>query len=174
MVKKLLLVIPFLILCAILFRGLQLNPQELPTAKLGQKVPAVMVHDSKTNTEYSISHWYGKPFVIHFFASWCDNCEAEMPTLLKWQQQHQITMIGVDYKDTPEAFNKWWNLWGNGFTGWMMDQSGAFGFDLGVVATPETFLVDASGVVRYRYQGPLTDEVIDSVLQAQWEAIHAK
>lgn len=174
MLKKIFIVLPFLLLCAILFRGLQLNPQETPSAKIGQKIPEVMIHETMSNQVYPISQLYGKPFVIHFFASWCENCEAEMPNLLAWQKLNQVPVIGINYKDKLEDFQKWMQLWGTGFNAWMMDENGNFGFDLGVVATPETFLVDAKGQVFYRIQGPLTDDVIHQQLQPKWEALNAK
>ena len=174
MLKKMILVLPFLLLCAVLFRGLQLNPQETPSAKIGQKIPELMVHQAKSKAVFPISNWYGKPFVIHFFASWCENCELEMPKLLAWQKQYDVRILGVDYKDTPQAFNQWMELWGSGFSGWFMDKTGSFGFDLGVVATPETFLIDAQGQVFYRIQGPLTEAIIHQELQPKWEALHAQ
>lgn len=174
MLKKIVLVLPFIILCGFLFRGLQLNPQETPSAKIGQKIPEIMVHEAGSNVTYPISHWYGKPMLIHFFASWCENCEVEMPNLLAWKKANQVPVIGINYKDKSKDFFNWMKMWGSGFDAWMMDKKGSFGFDLGVVATPETFLVDAKGQVFYRIQGPLTQAVIADELQPKWEALNAK
>ena len=44
---------------------------------------------------------YLQLFLLHFWASWCDNCRSEVPILAKYK--HLIPVIGVDYKDTPQA-----------------------------------------------------------------------
>jgi cytochrome c biogenesis protein CcmG/thiol:disulfide interchange protein DsbE len=71
-------------------------------------------------------------------------------------------MIGVDYKDTPEDANKMLALWNDTFSAVYDDKDGRLGLELGVVATPETLLIDASGKVVFHYQGLMTDSIFAS------------
>jgi cytochrome c biogenesis protein CcmG/thiol:disulfide interchange protein DsbE len=45
------------------------------------------------------------------------------------------------------------------------DQSGRTAIDFGVYGAPETFLIDAQGIIRYKHIGPLTPKVILDVLE---------
>jgi cytochrome c biogenesis protein CcmG/thiol:disulfide interchange protein DsbE len=160
MIKKLIPIILFLTaLFVILFRGLQLHPQELPSAQVGKALPSIKVFQVSNQKLVNLSSWYGKPFLIHFWASWCDNCTVEIPALAKYKKI--VPIIGVDYKDRPEDANRMMALWGDTFGGLVHDEQGKFGFDLGVVATPETFLIDNQGLVNYRYQGSMTEDVFN-------------
>jgi len=40
------------------------------------------------------------------------------------------------------------------------DQEGRTAIDLGVYGAPESFLVDAKGMIRYKYAGPLTPDLL--------------
>jgi len=175
MLKKMIPMGIFLVVCGFLLRGLQLHPQEMPSAQLGKAIPMVDVVDVNTLQSHNLSHWLGQPMLIHFFASWCENCTTEMPILLDWRQTHHVTIIGVDYKDNPEEAKQWLSLWGNAFVAFLDDSQGQFGLNLGVVATPETFLVDGHGIVQYRHQGPLTHEILTREIEPriqQWSHKH--
>jgi cytochrome c biogenesis protein CcmG/thiol:disulfide interchange protein DsbE len=165
MIRKCLAFTGFLLMCGFLYRGLQLHPQEMPSVVIGQKLPVVEVIENQTGRNVKISQWFGQPMLIHFWASWCENCAAEMPLLMAWTAEHQVPIIGVDYKDNQADSKKWWDLWGSVFTGLLNDPKGQFAFNLGVVATPETFLIDEQGIVLYRYQGLLTPEILASEIE---------
>lgn len=173
MIKK---ILPFILILGmlflILFRGLQLNPKEVPSARIGKALPHVQVLQMSSKKNVNLEAWYGRPFLIHFWASWCDNCSLEIPILAKYKTL--IPIIGVDYKDTPEASNQMMALWGDTFRGVVNDTEGKFAFDLGVVATPETFLIDKQGIVKYRHQGPLTEEIFNQEIWPQLQAMGVK
>jgi cytochrome c biogenesis protein CcmG/thiol:disulfide interchange protein DsbE len=174
MIRKWLAFTGFIVLCGFLYRGLQLHPQEMPSVVIGQKLPVVEVMENQTGQKVKISQWFGQPMLIHFWASWCENCAAEMPLLMAWTAEHPVRVIGVDYKDNEVDSKKWWDLWGNVFTGLLNDPKGKFAFNLGVVATPETFLIDAQGIVQYRYQGLLTPEILATEIEPRLKKMSDK
>ena len=53
---------------------------------------------------------------------------------------------------------------GNPYRATADDADGRIGIDLGIVAAPETFVVDGHGRVRYKQVGPITPEVWASTL----------
>jgi len=46
----------------------------------------------------------------------------------------------------------------------LSDIEGRTAIDWGVTAAPETFLVDGSGIVRWKYSGAMTQQVVDEKL----------
>lgn len=76
---------------------------------------------------------------------------------------HQGVMIyGLNYKDELDAARGWLREWGNPYVAVGVDLTGHDAMKLGVYGTPETFLIDARGIVRYRHTGPLNEVVWQS------------
>lgn len=147
MLKRWLPILVFLIICGFLWRGLFLQPKLIPSAKIGQHVPDDL-----------FSKWHGQVYLIHFWASWCDSCEQEQMLIADWVSNHKIPLVGINYKDHSEQAKPFIQLWGKSYVDMIEDPQGKIGMDFGVIATPETFIVDKRGVIRYRHQGPLTRE----------------
>ncbi|MGN6312350.1 MAG: DsbE family thiol:disulfide interchange protein [Rhodanobacteraceae bacterium] len=102
----------------------------------------------------------GKPYLINVFASWCFACGEEHPVLMEYSKKLGVPLIGYDYKDQAADAKAWLDEHGNPYHEVLADVSGATAIDFGVYGAPETFLVDAQGVIRYKHIGPLTPEVI--------------
>lgn len=69
-------------------------------------------------------------------------------------------MLGLNYKDKRADALGWLGRQGNPFFASLVDTDGTLGIDLGVYGAPETFVIDAQGVIRFKHVGALTDEVI--------------
>lgn len=102
----------------------------------------------------------GKPYLINVFASWCFACGEEHPVLMEYSKKFGVPLIGYDYKDQAADAKAWLDEHGNPYHEVLADISGATAIDFGVYGAPETFLVDAKGIIRYKHIGPLTPEVI--------------
>lgn len=102
----------------------------------------------------------GRPILLNFFASWCAPCVAENPRLMALHEAG-IPLWGIAYKDRPDATAAFLGRHGNPFTRIARDDAGLTAIDFGVTGVPETFLIDASGVVRWHLSGPLTQEAAD-------------
>lgn len=111
----------------------------------------------------------GRPYVINMFASWCTPCRAEHPQLMALQASG-VEIVGVAYKDRPEASARFLSDLGNPFSAVALDPEGRFGLELGLVGVPETFVIGADGTIRAVYRGPLTGEAIEETIRPALEA----
>jgi cytochrome c biogenesis protein CcmG/thiol:disulfide interchange protein DsbE len=107
----------------------------------------------------------GKPYLINVFASWCFACGDEHPVLMEYSNKFGVPLIGYDYRDKSADAKAWLAQHGNPYAFVIADESAKTAIDFGIYGAPETFLVDATGVIRYKHIGPLTPEVIAQELE---------
>ena len=112
----------------------------------------------------------GKPAILHVWASWCATCAEEQVFLLSLAQSG-VRIYGLNYKDEVNNAQQWLETWGNPYYMSGRDEDGRVAIDLGVYGTPETFLIDAKGVIRYRHVGALNQTVWDRVVQPKWRML---
>lgn len=159
----------FLILVLLLVRGLSLDPTDLPSARLGDRVPAFNLPVLDADKTRRPEDWRGQPALINVWATWCFSCRVEHPYLLQLAEQG-ITIYGLNYKDEPAKASQWLVDFGNPYTETIVDEKGDFGLDLGVYGAPETYVVDAKGIIRYRHVGVVDEQVWIEQLQPFFEA----
>jgi cytochrome c biogenesis protein CcmG/thiol:disulfide interchange protein DsbE len=112
----------------------------------------------------------GRPAIVNVFASWCVPCLAEHP-LISALAADGHTVFGLDYKDKPADAVRWLNEHGNPYAAVGADIDGRAGIEWGVTGVPETFVVDADGIVRFKHVGPLTPELVARKLRPVLEAV---
>jgi cytochrome c biogenesis protein CcmG, thiol:disulfide interchange protein DsbE len=103
----------------------------------------------------------GAPFLITTWASWCYGCAHEHPAMLRLAKSKRIRMIGLNMQDDPTSATRWLDRHGNPYSMILVDESGGVANRFGVIATPHHILVDADGMVRWRWRGTISDEVIN-------------
>ena len=139
------------------------NPNQLPSVligKLSPDLPLPLLQDREA--ELVLVGYRGQPLLLNFFASWCAPCRAEAPALEKLSEK--ISIIGIAYKDRHSDTTEFLKQYGNPFTVIGMDDDGRAGIAWGVYGVPETYLIDAAGLIRWRHAGPLTGTVINDQL----------
>ena len=99
----------------------------------------------------------GKPVLVNWFASWCAPCLAEHPLFTRLKQRDGAAIVGVAWKDKPEATRAWLARLGDPFKQLLFDPDGKQALDWGLSGVPETYLVDAKGIVRLHFRGPITE-----------------
>lgn len=102
----------------------------------------------------------GRAYLLNVWASWCAQCREEHPLLLELGKAGQVNLIGLNYHDELEAGRQWLSERGDPYRMTLFDPQGKLGLDLGVYGVPETFLIDAKGVIRYKHIGPLNQDVL--------------
>jgi cytochrome c biogenesis protein CcmG/thiol:disulfide interchange protein DsbE len=142
------------------------DPNYVPSPLIGKAAPAFDLPklDDPSQRVHK-ADLLGKPYLINVFASWCFACGDEHPILMEYSNKFGVPLIGYDYKDKPADAKAWLAQHGDPYREVIADESGATAIDFGVYGAPETFLVDATGVIRYKHIGPLTPEVIAQELE---------
>ncbi|ODT72688.1 MAG: thiol:disulfide interchange protein [Pelagibacterium sp. SCN 63-23] len=109
----------------------------------------------------------GEPTIVNVFASWCVPCRDEHPLLEAIKAQTGIRLFGINHSDAPENARAFLAELGNPYDAVGADRDRRVSIDWGVYGVPETFLVDADGVILYKHVGPLTPRAItEEVLPA--------
>jgi cytochrome c biogenesis protein CcmG/thiol:disulfide interchange protein DsbE len=136
------------------------DPQLLPSAMIDKEAPAFDLATLSGNGTLSRDALKGHPVVINFFASWCVPCREEHPLLMTLAQKDHLPLYGIAYKDKPAASSALLAQMGDPYRAIGIDQDGAVGLNFGVYGVPETYVIDASGHIRKRFVGPLTEDVV--------------
>ena len=152
----------FLAIGVALLAGLGRDPRELPSPLVGRPAPAfelpVLEGDGRTVRSTDLR---GKVWMLNVWASWCGPCQIEHPLLVEFAARTRVPLVGLNYKDKPQAAREWLQRLGNPYVATLVDPDGRTGIDFGVYGVPETFVIDRQGIVRYRQAGPLTKEVLE-------------
>ncbi len=106
----------------------------------------------------------GEPTVVNVFASWCIPCRDEHPLLEALKAETGVKLLGINHSDAPENAVAFLAELGNPYDAVGADRDRRVSIDWGVYGVPETFLVDAKGVIVYKHVGPLTPEAIENEL----------
>ncbi|KTB89373.1 thiol:disulfide interchange protein [Pseudomonas syringae ICMP 11293] len=171
--KRWVMVLPlvlFLGVAALLYRGLYLDPSELPSALIGKPFPAFSLPSVQDERMLSRADLLGKPALVNVWGTWCVACRVEHPVLTRLAQQG-VLIYGVNYKDINADALKWLKEFHDPYRLNIRDQEGSLGLDLGVYGAPETFLIDAQGVIRYKHVGGIDDAVWREKLAARYQQL---
>lgn len=172
--KRLLMLLPlaiFLLVAVFLYRGLFLDPTELPSALIGEPLPSFSLPSVEDPQRLiTAEDVKGKPALVNVWATWCVACKVEHPVLNKLAEQG-VVIHGVNYKDDNAAAQKWLRDFHNPYQLNIRDEQGSLGLDLGVYGAPETFFVDKQGIIRHKYVGVIDERVWREQLAALYQEL---
>lgn len=143
----------------LLLSGFGHDPRAIASPLIGQPAPSwsTWTIDGRPITSDDLA---GRPYVVNFWASWCiPACVDEHPILAAAHRDHgdRLTMVGILFDDLPADARRFLDRYGDAGYAHLLDERGAISIDFGVVGPPETFFVDAGGIVRAKQTGPLDD-----------------
>jgi cytochrome c biogenesis protein CcmG, thiol:disulfide interchange protein DsbE len=175
--KSLRFIIPlavFGLLVFFLWRGLKLDPHEVPSPLIGKPAPNfALTRLDDANTTIKRDDMLGKVWMLNVWASWCVACREEHPLLVAYSKTKAVPIIGLNYKDQRPDGLGWLNQFGNPYDMSIFDQNGRVGIDFGVYGVPETFIIDKRGLIRLKHIGPLTPEVIRKRIEPLLKELNA-
>ncbi|MCB5358948.1 DsbE family thiol:disulfide interchange protein [Vibrio lentus] len=96
--------------------------------------------------------------LVNVWASWCGICKTEHAFLLELQKEG-IPIVGLNYRDNPGAALNVLSNDGNPYSTVISDSQGKLALELGVIGTPETYLVDAEGQIVKKLLGVINESV---------------
>ena len=150
----------FIALGTVLYRGLFLNPQEIPSALVGQKMPTFalsqLLKPDVTLTEKDLT---GDIILLNVWGTWCVYCKYEHPYLVDIAKSGRVSLYGLDYKDDRKDATQWLKDYQDPYLFSIFDPLGKLGIELGVTAAPETFVIDKNGIIRMKHVGPIDGKV---------------
>ena len=138
------------------------DPRGVPSPLVGQRVPSFdLPGQAPSTTGFSSADLLGagRPVLVNFFASWCVPCVIEAPVLGDLKEAG-IPIWGIAYKDKVAAAETFLERQGNPYMRLARDEPGRVAIDWGVYGVPETYFVDRTGIVRWRWAGPLTPDSV--------------
>ena len=149
----------FVGLSLVLLLGLDKDPTELPSALVGEPFPAfnlpALSDEQSRLTEQDVK---GDVMLVNVWATWCFACRIEHPMLNNLSAQG-VKVVGLNYKDQRASALDWLAERGDPYRFNIFDTQGSLGIDLGVYGAPETYLVDADGIIRHRRVGVVDERV---------------
>ncbi len=165
--KRWLPLIVFAALAALLAAGIFMNADRGTTSVaidsplIGKPAPAFALPRFGDLTNIvDESQLRGAPYLLNVWGSWCAACRDEHPVITRIAESGLIKVVGFNYKDTTDDAQRWLAQFGNPFDLIVVDGDGRAAIDWGIYGAPETFLVDAEGIVRWKYIGPVTEAVV--------------
>ena len=108
--------------------------------------------------------------VVNVFASWCIPCRDEHPLLVALKEVSDVRLFGINQADAPENARAFLAELGNPYDAVGTDRDRRVSIDWGVYGVPETFVVDANGVITFKHVGRLTPETVQTELLPAIEA----
>ena len=164
------LLVPLLVvpLGWLLFTGFGRDPQEVASPLIGRPAPEWTL-TTLDGERLSSDDLAGRPYLLNFWASWCiPACVDEHPVLAEAHDRHadELVVVGVLYQDEPAAAEAFLARYGDAGYEHVVDEEGRLAIEYGVTGPPETFFVDAGGIVRDKQFGPLSENVMADRLGA--------
>ncbi len=169
-------ILAFGLLVAVFWVGLGRDPSYVPSPLIGKPAPAFALprldDPAVTLTNADL---LGQVSLVNIWATWCVGCREEHDTLLRIAANGDVPIFGLNWKDDTAKARDWLTQLGDPYAATGVDGDGRVAIDWGVYGAPETFLLDASGVVLYKHIAPLTmdiwhEEFLPRIRQARNEA----
>ncbi len=136
-----------------------LNPNVIPTVLLDTPLPSFdLAPLPGRGTSLKSDDLKGEVSLINVWGSWCIACLVEHPVLLDIAASGEVPIHGIAWRDEPDRSLAWLAERGDPYAKIGQDPRSKAAIAFGVVAAPETFLVDKQGIIRYKQTGPITAE----------------
>ena len=146
--------------------GFTIDPKKVPSPLVGKPAPEFEVNLlAPASGTLQLAELRGKPVVLNFWASWCAECRVEAAVLEAFHHRHglsgQVVVLGVAIQDTPQQAAAFAQRFGKSYLLGLDDAKGSIAIEYGIYGVPETFLIDASGVIRKKHIGGGATELLE-------------
>ncbi|MFH1818316.1 MAG: DsbE family thiol:disulfide interchange protein [Pseudomonadota bacterium] len=170
--KRWLPLIVFVLLAGFLAKGLFLNPSEVPSPLVDRTAPAFSLPlVGMPDRSFGPDAMRGQVWLLNVWAPWCVSCRQEHPMLMRLARENGIPIVGLNWKDEDSEAAALLVRTGSPYVAVPDDRDGRVGIDYGVTGTPETYLIDRDGVIRFKHIGPITPAVWRDRFMPQLKAL---
>jgi len=155
----------FIGLVVFLALGLRRDPREVPSPLIDKAAPAFQLSQlHEPDKKFSAQEMRGKVWLLNVWASWCVSCRDEHPLLVALSRTGAVPIYGLNWKDKRDDAISWLGDLGNPYVLSVSDFDGRVAIDYGVYGAPETYLIDKTGVIRFKQIGPITQDIVDKTI----------
>jgi cytochrome c biogenesis protein CcmG, thiol:disulfide interchange protein DsbE len=121
----------------------------------GEKAPdfKVITDNGRTITR---SDFGGKVLVLNFWATWCQPCIEEIPSLDEFQRKmapQGVVVLGISVDRKEDSYKRFMDRARVSFLT-ASDPEGNVGADYGTFKYPETYIINSKGEVLEKFIGP--------------------
>ncbi|MBB1087542.1 DsbE family thiol:disulfide interchange protein [Lysobacter sp. SG-8] len=161
-----------LLLAAGLWLARNPDREALPSPLIGKPAPTFelpVLHEP--GRLMSSEELKGTPYLLNVWGSWCPECRVEHPVLTRFAETRRVHVIGYNWKDEHADAMRWLEQFGNPYWVVLVDHDSTAALDWGIYGAPETFLVDADGIVRWKHVGAVDQATVDTELVPLLDAL---
>ena len=122
--------------------------------------------DEISGGSVSLSEMRGKVVLVDFWASWCPPCRQEAAALEEVYREYagpEVEFIGVNIWDLEDNANTYVKDFGLTYPSGV-DTDGVIAIDYGVRGIPEKFFIGRDGVIRQKFVGPISADILRQTL----------
>jgi cytochrome c biogenesis protein CcmG/thiol:disulfide interchange protein DsbE len=147
------------------------NPRDVPTQFIGREAPAFELPDlMDTSSKVTTAEMRGKVWLLNVWGTWCPECWKEHDYLLHLARREGVPIIGINWRDEAAEARRMLTRLGNPFQKVAFDPNSNAVIEWGVYGAPETFLIDAEGIVRVKHTGAMTPQVWNDKFKSYFSA----
>ena len=158
------IVLIFITIFIIFYKGLQDTNIYTPEVKTNYEVPSVSVElfDSSEIVNTLEIFNTDKFYLLNIWSSWCLPCRQEHSILMDLIKDDNLKVIGINYKDTKKNAKKFLKELGNPYDKIIFDNAGINAIEWGAYGVPESFLINKNKIIK-KYIGPLSKESMEEI-----------
>ena len=131
--------------------------------QVGEAAPAPNLPKLEEKGQGSLREYRGKWVLVNFWASWCEPCRDEAPTLEKFQGEYggkNFTVVGIDTQDLSDDGSKFAREYGLTYPQ-LHDGNGDNGHEFGTTGVPENYLLEQNGKLAWAEYGPVDGKILE-------------
>jgi cytochrome c biogenesis protein CcmG/thiol:disulfide interchange protein DsbE len=148
---------------------LTVDKYEPVKVEIGQQAPTIEVVNAIGDKAFSSVDIKNKVVFVNFWASWCQPCIIEMPSINRlsnhFKNNSDFIVLAVIYSDDPKSALSFMKN-NNMNLPVMIDKNTKTAKSFGVTGVPETFIIDKNSIIRGKFIGPYvwdSPEIIEDI-----------
>ena len=151
------IILLILFIIGVFFVGLNKNSIYDTKNLVGQKIGKIQLEhftDNRIITEDDLKK--NNFTLINFWASWCGPCRIEHPMLLKLNEEKNLELLGVNFKDKKNNALEFLKDLGDPYDDLARDELGKHSINFGIYGIPESILINKDLVIIKKFIGPIS------------------
>ena len=160
--SSVILLIIFII--GVFFVGLNKNSIYDTKSLAGKKITKIQLEHFAENRIITENDLKKNNFtLINFWASWCGPCREEHPILIKLNDEKNLELLGVNFKDKKSNALKFLKDLGDPYDDLARDELGMQSINFGIYGIPESILINKNLVIIKKFIGPISKNDYDDI-----------